>query len=112
MDDGKSEALSKRFVPKNTEKSTQWALCTYLSWRDRRNACFSEQPDLLTCTDPAALCKWLTFFVAEVRKKDSTEYPPAQTLPKLLFLYFCIMPVVPSLIQFQYDMAVNLKLCM
>ena len=87
MDDTKSEALIKMFVPKNTEKSTQWALSTFLSWRDRRNACFSEQPenqvppDLLICTDPVALCKWLTFFVAEVRKKDGTGYPP-----KMLYL--------------------------
>ena len=38
---------------------------------------------LLICTDPVALCKWLTFFVAEVRKKDGTEYPP-KTLYLLL----------------------------
>ena len=91
MDDAKSEALSKKSVPKNTKKSTQWALSTFLSWRDRRNAYFSEQPenqvppdrDLLICIDPVALCKWLTFFVAEVRKKDGTEYPP-KTLYLLL----------------------------
>ena len=82
VDEAKSEALSKKYVPKNTEKSTQWALSTFLTWRDRRNECFSQEPekqvplDLLGSADPVALCKWLILFVAEVRKKDGAEYPP------------------------------------
>ena len=81
VDDAKSEALSKKFVPKNTKKSTQWALSTLFSWRDKRNVCFSGlpenqvPPDILISTDPVALYKWLTFFIAEVRKRDGTEYP-------------------------------------
>ena len=89
LDAAKSEALSKKFVPKNTAKSTRWALSTFLAWRDRRNECFSEESekqvplDLLGSTDPVAVCKWFTLFVAEVRKKDGTEYPP-KTLYLLL----------------------------
>ena len=45
LDDAKSEALTKKFVPKNTGKSIQWALSTFLSWRDKRNQCFSEEPE-------------------------------------------------------------------
>ena len=87
LDDAKSEALTKKFV--QTEKSTQWALSTFISWRDKRNQCFSEEPekqvplDILGSTNSVAICKWFTFFVAEVRKKDGTEYPP-KTLYLLL----------------------------
>ena len=42
VDEAKSEALSKRYVPKNTEKSTQWALSTYLMWRDHHMSLFSS----------------------------------------------------------------------
>ena len=69
-------------MPKNTEKSTQWTLSTFRSWRDKRNEHFREEPDkqvpadLLASTDKVILCKWLSLFVAEVRKKDGTEYPP------------------------------------
>ena len=45
VDDAKEEALSKKFVPKNTEKSTQWALSTFFSWLDKSNECFKDQPD-------------------------------------------------------------------
>ena len=57
-------------------------LSTFLTWRDKRNECFREQPgsqvplDLLGSIDSPAICKWLSLFVAEVRKRDGTEYPP------------------------------------
>ena len=69
-------------MPKNTEKSTQWTLSTFRSWRDKHNEHFREEPDkqvpadLLASTDKVILCKWLSLLVAEVRKKDGTEYPP------------------------------------
>ena len=70
MDSAKSYALSKKFVPKNTEKGTQWALSAFLSWRERRNArAFAEESENLV---PSSV-KWLTF-VAEVRKKDGTAF--------------------------------------
>ena len=45
LDNVKAEALNKRYVPKNTEKSTQWALSTFRSWRDKRNDHFREEAD-------------------------------------------------------------------
>lgn len=36
LDNTREEALSKKF-PQNTEKSTQWALSTFLTWRDKHN---------------------------------------------------------------------------
>ena len=58
------------------------SLSTFLSWRDKRNEHFREEADkqvpvgLLASTDHVILGKWLSLFVAEVRKKDGTEYPP------------------------------------
>ena len=68
VDSAKSEALSKKFVPKNTEKGTQWALSAFLSWRERRNARFVEESenlvpwDLLALTDPDILSKMADIF--------------------------------------------------
>ena len=82
MDNAREEALSKKFVPKNTEMSTQWALSTFLTWRDKCNERFKEEPDkhipldLLGTTDSPTISKWLSLYVAEVQKKDGTEYPP------------------------------------
>ena len=76
------ETLGKKFVPKNTESSTKWALTNYLLWRDKRNATFSDKPseqvlqDLLASKDAAEISKWFTFYVAETRRKDGSEYPP------------------------------------
>ena len=81
VDEVKTESLSKKIVPKNTENNTKWAVSTFLLWRDRRNVSFKEPDyqvpeDLLISTDTALLCKWLTYFIAEVRRKDGANYPP------------------------------------
>ena len=39
--------------------------------------------DILSSTDPSLLCKWLSVFVGETRKKDGTPYP-AKSLYLLL----------------------------
>ena len=79
--EAKVESLEKRFVPKNTDSSTKWALSNFLAWRETRNTTRNEPEsqvpeDLLISSDAAVLCKWLTFYVAETRKKDGSEYPP------------------------------------
>ena len=79
--------LKPRLLPSGTylrilKKNTQWALSTLLSWRDKRNEHFREEADkqvpvgLLASTDHVILGKWFSLYVAEVRKKDGTEYPP------------------------------------
>ena len=77
------EDLGKKFVPKNTAASTKWALANFNAWRQSRNKHFSGNPkkqvpgNFLEGTDnPAALCKWLTLHVAEMRKQDWSKYPP------------------------------------
>ena len=69
VDHAKEEALSKKFVPKNPEKSTQWALSTFFAWRDKSNECFKDQPDKLVplgCTDSSSICIWLSLYVPEL----------------------------------------------
>ena len=53
LDEAREEALSKKFVPKNTEKSTQWALSTFLTWRDKRNECYKLY--VLSCISVSVL---------------------------------------------------------
>lgn len=43
--DTMSEVLSQNFVPKNSEKSTQWALSTFLMQCNQHNECFSEESE-------------------------------------------------------------------
>ena len=81
LDKAESEALGKKYTPKNTDSSTKWAVATFLSWRDKRNSSFADPEsqvpcDLLISTDTELLSKWLTYFVAEARRKDGENYPP------------------------------------
>ena len=52
------------------------------SWHDKHNEHFPEEADkqvpvgLLASTDHVILGKWLSLFIAKVREKDGTEYPP------------------------------------
>ena len=82
------EALAVKHVPKNTSASTNWAVKNFCEWRKNRNerpGLTEEElvPDILSSTDPALLCKWLSVFVGETRKKDGTPYP-AKSLYLLL----------------------------
>ena len=48
----------------------------FITWRDKCNKHFNDNEvpeDLFAPTDHIVLCKWLSFFVVEVRKKDGTE---------------------------------------
>lgn len=75
--------LGKKYVPKNTSKSTQCAHSNFTAWKTSRNNRFANEHDkqvldtLLECTtNSVVLCKWLALFVAETRKQDGTQYPP------------------------------------
>ena len=77
ISDDEEDDLSKKFVPKNTK----WALAYFNTWRQSRNKRFSGNPEkqvpgnfLEGTDDPAALCKWLTLYVAETRKQDGSKY--------------------------------------
>lgn len=67
------EDTKKHIVPKNTEKSTNWAVCLFSSWCQQRNACCDKDGILLVDTYED-LCHWLCVSVNELRKEDGGEY--------------------------------------
>ena len=97
MDDGEEKSASKgssRFAkpetmenlqrivdgaePAKTRNQTDWAIHTWMSWRLARIQAAQpndEMPPRLTQMSKSELCKWLSFFVVEVRRQDSKCYP-------------------------------------
>lgn len=75
-------------MPKNTDRSTNWALTNFLSW-SKRNVAFKHNPgeqvpsDLLVSNDAVEICKWFICYIAETRRRDGSEYP-AKTIYLLL----------------------------
>ena len=67
---------------KNTVISTKWAVSNFECWRKRRNETFNLEPErqvpdgLVLGLDSAALCKWLSVYVAEARKQNGSPFPP------------------------------------
>ena len=46
-------------------------------WKESRNDSITEVPeDTFQSTEASVLCKWLSLYVAETRKKDGSRYPP------------------------------------
>ncbi len=80
-----AESSTRDFVPLNTEKNDRWATNTFNAWVSERNKHSQEQcpDDVLERDDAELLNKWLTLFVAEVRKVDGSRYPP-KTIHSLL----------------------------
>ena len=59
------DAVCKGFVPKNTKKSTNWAMRVFKQWRDSRNSTVAERcPEMLLEQPNAELLNyWLARFV-------------------------------------------------
>ena len=67
-------------IPQKTQSDTQYCTNVWKEWsKHRNNTCTTTIPSLNVIT-PAELQKWMTFFVLEVRKQNSMEYPPATLL--------------------------------
>ena len=86
--DEEADKIAVGYVPRNTEKTTKWALRNFEEWREVRNRRFpSDQvrSDLLTNSsmESSTLFKWLSHFVVETRNGRGEEYTPA-TLNQLL----------------------------
>ena len=78
--------MAKGYTPKNTETSTSWALNTFETWMERRNAEKGKEccpADLLSTNDKASISRWLARFVTEARRRDGKPYPP-KTIHMLL----------------------------
>ena len=71
--------LAEGLQPRNTANSTKWALHTYQEWcKARSNSELESVPtELLQSNDPEKLCKFLSLFVVEARKKSGERYPPS-----------------------------------
>ena len=65
-------------VPKNTQKSTQWALIIFDDWVEARRQTSKECPPkgILSTQSAQLLCTWLCRFFTEVRKSDGNPYCP------------------------------------
>ena len=67
------EPYKTKCVPKNTEKTTQWALKVFVDWKEAHEQAGKSSPPADFLED---LCNWLCTFFAEVKKSDGTEYCP------------------------------------
>ena len=68
LDECAEGALSKKYVLKNTEATTKWALSNFMDWKSSRNSANPEMkvPDtILQSTDTKLLSKWLSLYAAE-----------------------------------------------
>lgn len=72
------EDTKKQVIPKNTDKSTKWAVRLFQSWCEQRNErCDDKVPnDILLSDNHEELCRWLCICVSELRKEDGSEYTP------------------------------------
>lgn len=80
-----AETAQQKYVPPNTERSTQWATKVFAEWKQARQLAGEEccPEDLLKRADPSDLAKWLSLFAVEVRQASGDFYSPA-TISQLL----------------------------
>ena len=73
------EELKKPVVPKNTQRSTQWAVRCFEMWLKQRNERLPHDQcpeDILLSDDLGKLSDWLCVCICEIRKEDGSEYTP------------------------------------
>ena len=73
------EELKKPVVPKNTQRSTQWAVRCFEMWRKQQNEMSPQSQcpeDILLSDDLGKLSEWSCVCVCEMRKEDGCEYTP------------------------------------
>ena len=72
------ESIKRPTVPKNTSKSTQWAVRCFETWRRQRNERTEEKcpEDVLLGENHEQLCHWLCVCVNELRKENGEPYTP------------------------------------
>lgn len=74
------------FIPKNTSRSTSWAVCVYKQWVEQCN----KRMDVAYPTDLklSLVCECLQWFVSEARLGDGTEYPPPRPCTNCSVVFF------------------------
>ena len=84
-------------VPKNTQRTTNWALNIWKQWTYRRQVCHPHDcPHLYLCTN-SEYDQWLSKFVLEIRRADGMPYPPSTLYSICCGLQRYIRDVKPDL---------------
>ena len=79
VSDSEIEKSSKGYIPKNTSRSTSWAVRVFTQWIEQRNKHMeiTYPLDLLEkAYGHSIICECLQRFVSEARRADGTNYPP------------------------------------
>ena len=85
MSEPQLEQLRMNEIPEKTNAQTEWGVRVWKDWASERNARNGEVFIPLGFVEAARkqqLCAYMCYFVTEIRRKDSEEYPP-QTLYQL-----------------------------
>ena len=92
------EKICEGYVPKNTSKSTSWALRVFRTWREQRNEHEDDKcPETLLEEPQVELLNfWLSRFVMEARREDGKPYPPSSINNILSGLYRFSKTCVPK----------------
>ena len=73
------QEAAKEVIPLKIEQSTRWVVKNFDCWVHSWSSSSFEVVllDLLRSHDAELVCKWLCYFVLEMRKTDGSRYPPA-----------------------------------
>lgn len=74
------EEAAKGVIPANMKKNNLWALQTFDSWMKARNVKMPEDlvpSSILQYHNKVTVCKFMQYFVLEVRREDGSQYPPS-----------------------------------
>ena len=104
--DEEMASLTKGVVPANTQRQNVWSMRVFREWKAERNercddGAESCPDDLLDNPNCEKLNYWLSRFVAETRKRDGKQYPPATIHQILAGLQRHILekhPMVPKIL--------------
>ena len=80
VDDETIKAQQLSAIPGSTLRDTKYCLQVWKEWRKHhQESTNSNIPEVCELT-PGDMNHWFQYFVLEIRKKDSTEYPPNSLL--------------------------------
>lgn len=89
------ESIRKSGVPVKTKMNTNWAINVWNSWAKERVCVEEAEKDHELCNNfvdmkVEAMVFWLPKFVIEVRKEDTTQYPPDSIYSLICGLQRCL----------------------
>lgn len=87
VSDAEEVSLRAGAIPNNTKSTTDWGIRAWNEWAASRLTTVAGVHGIVPLTTPLLemphvnLAYWMGKFVLEVRKKDSSEYPPNLCMP-------------------------------